>query len=77
MPPMKGGIDIVRQARDTDLPLARASQVPVVRADVTGRADGLVCYGASGLVDRHGTVLRAPTPIEVELVVAEIGTIRL
>jgi hypothetical protein len=51
--------------------------VPVVRADVTGRADGLVCYGASGLVDRHGTVLRAATPMEVELVVAEIGTIRL
>lgn len=43
-----------------------------VRADVTGRADGLVSYGSSGIVDRHGTVLQVATQLEVGLVVAEV-----
>jgi 5-aminopentanamidase len=72
MPPARGGIDIVRQARETDMTLAKAAHVPVIRADVAGRSGGLVCHGASGVVDRHGTVLCAATPMEVELVVAEI-----
>ena len=71
---MKGGAEIVGHARDTDIALARANNVPVIRADVAGRADGLVSRGSSGIVDRDGTVLRTATPLDVELTVAEIET---
>jgi predicted amidohydrolase len=74
LPPLKGGAEIVGHARDTDIALARANNVPVIRADVAGRADGLVSHGSSCIVDRDGTVLRTATPLDVELIVAEIET---
>lgn len=74
MPPAKGPVAIAQHARQTDIARARENHLPVIRADVAGRADGLECYGASGIVDRNGTVLRAATQLEVELVVAEIET---
>ena len=72
MPPVKGGVELVGQARETDIARAKENDVSVIRADVAGRADGLVGYGASGIVDRHGTVLSAAAQLGVELVVAEI-----
>jgi predicted amidohydrolase len=73
LPPAKGGADIVDDARHIDIARARENSVAVIRADVAGRADGLVSYGASGIVDRHGIVLGAAKPLEVDLVVAEIA----
>jgi predicted amidohydrolase len=49
--------------------------VCVVRADVTGQADGLVSYGSSGIVNHHGTVLQVAKQFEVGLVVAEVETL--
>jgi predicted amidohydrolase len=72
LPPAKGGVEVVEHARDTDIARATENNVAVIRADVAGRVDGLVASGASGIVDRRGTVLRAAKPLEVELVVAEI-----
>jgi len=72
LPPAKGGVEVVEHARDTDVARATENGVSVIRADVAGRADGLVSYGASGIVDRQGATLRAAKPLEVELVVAEI-----
>jgi len=74
LPPMKGGVEIVEEARDADIARAKENNVSVIRADVAGRADGLVSYGASGIVDRNGTVLHVAKQLEVELVVAEIET---
>jgi predicted amidohydrolase len=68
----KGGVELVGQARETDIARARENGVSVIRADVAGRADGLVSYGSSGIVDRDGTVLHAAKPLEAGLAVAEI-----
>jgi len=75
LPPAKGGAEIVEYARETDIIRAKENRVSVIRADVAGRADGLVSYGSSGIVDRDGIVLSAAKPLEVGLVVAEIGTV--
>jgi predicted amidohydrolase len=72
LPATKGGADVVKQARQTDIARARENGVSVVRADVTGRADSLVSYGSSGIVDHHGTVLQVAKQLEVGLVVAEV-----
>ena len=74
MPPTKGGADLVEQARETDVARATENSVSVIRADVAGRADGLVSYGSSGIVDRRVIILQTAKPLEVGLIVAEIET---
>jgi 5-aminopentanamidase len=74
LPPTKGGVEIVSAARDTDIARARENNVSVIRADVAGRVQGLVSFGSSGIVDRHGAVLHEASQLEVGLVVAEIET---
>ncbi len=74
LPPTKGGVEIVEQSRETDIARAKENRVSVIRADVAGRASGLVSYGSSGIVDRDGTVLHTAKPLEVGLVVAAIDT---
>lgn len=74
LPPTKGGVKVVEQAREADIARAKENRISVVRADVSGHADGLVSYGSSGIVDRDGTVLRSAKQLEVGLVVAEIET---
>jgi len=74
LPASKGGPELVRLARAIDIARAVENSVSVVRADVSGHADGLVSYGSSGIVDRDGTVLRSAKQLEVGLVVAEIET---
>ena len=66
----KGGVDLVEQARETDVARASENRVSVIRADVAGRADDLVSYGSSGIVDRHGAILNTAKQLEVGLVVA-------
>ncbi len=60
--------------RQTDIARAKENRVSVIRADVTGRANGLVSHGSSGIVDRDGTVLQTAKQFEAGLVVAEIET---
>jgi predicted amidohydrolase len=72
LPTTKGGAEVVEQARHTDIARAKENGVSVIRADVTGRADGLVSYGSSGIVDHHGTVLQVAKQFESVLVVAEV-----
>ncbi len=74
MPASKGGSELVAEARNGDIACAIENSVSVVRADVAGRAGDLVAYGASGIVDRNGTVLCAAQLLEADLLVADIGT---
>jgi predicted amidohydrolase len=74
MPPSKGGPELVAEARSLDIARALENSLSVVRADVAGRANGLVSYGSSGIVDRRGKVLGAARWLETDLVVADIET---
>ena len=58
MPEEKGGAELVNEARKADTRLAMDNGIYVIRADVAGRADGLVSYGSSGVIDQNGRVLR-------------------
>jgi predicted amidohydrolase len=72
LPPTRAGVEVVDQARNTDIARAIENSLAVVRADVAGRADGLVSYGSSGIVDRNGIVLHSARQLEAALVVADI-----
>ena len=74
LPPGKGGPELVGLAREADVARATENGITVVRADVAGRARGLVSWGSSGIVDPGGRVLRAARPLRGQLLVAEIGT---
>lgn len=75
LPPGKGGPDLPAETRKVDIARAVEHGVSVVRADVAGRAPGLVAWGTSGIVDPDGRVLASPTPGD-DLIVAEIETAR-
>ena len=72
LPPAKSGVEIVAEARQTDIARAKGNRVSVIRADVAGRADGLVSYGSSGIVDGEGTALGAAREFETGLVIADV-----
>ena len=74
LPPTKASPELVAEARNVDIARAVENSIFVIRADVAGRAEHLVSYGSSGIVDRDGTVLQAARPLEVDLLVAEIET---
>ena len=46
LPPAKGGPELVAQARNVDIARAIENSVSVIRADVSGRTEGLVSYGS-------------------------------
>lgn len=71
-PPTKDGADVVEHARRTDVARARERSASVVRADVTGRVDGLESYGSSAVVDHRGVVVSTVEPFRVALLVAEV-----
>lgn len=64
--------DIAAEARRTDLALAAAHGVSVIRADVAGAAFGLVSHGSTGIVGPAGRLLAEATALEAGLVVADI-----
>jgi predicted amidohydrolase len=70
LPPEKA--DVAAHARDVDIALAIENNVCVVRADVSGRADGIVSYGSSGIVDSRGNVLHSAQELTEELIVADL-----
>jgi predicted amidohydrolase len=70
LPPEKA--DVAAHARNIDIALAIENNVSVIRADVAGRADGIVSYGSSGIVDSHGNVLQSAQELTEELIVADL-----
>jgi 5-aminopentanamidase len=68
---VKGGVEVVEQARRTDRNLAMENGLAVIRADVAGRLDGLESYGSSWIIENTGVTLRAARQLEPDLVVAE------
>jgi len=72
LPASKGGPALVRIARAIDITRAVENSVPIVRADVVGRAQELECHGSSGIVDPDGSVLQEATSMKESLVVADI-----
>jgi predicted amidohydrolase len=73
MPPSRGGEELVREARELDVRRATELGAAVVRADVVGRKNGLVSYGASAIVDQLGKLRGVARPGQPGLVVAEIS----
>ena len=59
-------------ARRVDINLARVNGVAVVRADVAGRANGLVSYGATEIVNRQGKVIASAMEPQEDLLVWEL-----
>jgi predicted amidohydrolase len=70
LPPEKA--DVAAHARNVDIALAIENNVYVVRADVAGRADGIVSYGSSGIVDSRGNVLQSAQELTEDLLVADL-----
>lgn len=72
LPRMKGGTEIVIEARTCDVDRASQSGVPVVRADVAGFDGGFASYGSSSVVNCDGRVLGTARALVADLVVADI-----
>lgn len=72
MPEEKGGAELVSEAREADIKLAKENNVYIVRADVTGRSNGFVSYGSSEIVDPSGAVIKVAGQLVSELLVAKI-----
>ena len=72
MPEERGGADLVSDARKADIKLAKQNNVHIVRADVVGRSDGFVSYGASEIVGPTGIVLQAALVMTSELLVTAL-----
>jgi len=65
--------DVVAEARGVDETLARTNRVAVVRADVSGRVDGLVSYGSTGIVGADGSLRQSVHPFTSAIVVADLS----
>jgi predicted amidohydrolase len=74
MPPSRGGSELVREARQIDVDHAVQNRMWVIRSDVAGRADGLVSYGSSGIIDKNGTMIRIANQLEPALLIVELET---
>jgi predicted amidohydrolase len=74
LPPGKGGMRLVAEARSCDVARATENAVFVVRADVAGWTDSLESFGSSGIVDPAGKVLQEARRLYPQLLVADIET---
>ena len=63
--------ELVSQARNVDIALARDNSVSVIRADVSGRADDLTSYGSSAIVTRRWNRASGSAALTETLLVAE------
>ena len=70
LPPEK--VDVAGHARGVDIALAKENNIWVIRADVSGRTNGMVSYGSSGIIDPHGNGLQSPHQLTEELIVADL-----
>jgi predicted amidohydrolase len=74
LPPTKAGPELVAEARNVDIARAVENSVYVIRADVTGRAAGLLSYGSSGIVNPDGILLQSARQLGPDLIAADIET---
>jgi predicted amidohydrolase len=74
LPPTKAGPELVAEARNVDIARAVENSVYVIRADVAGRAEGLLSYGSSGIVNPEGILLQSARQLGPDLIVADIET---
>ena len=72
LPEERTGPELVSDATKADIKLAKANNVHIVRADVVGRSDRFVSYGASEIVDPTGIVLQIAREMTSELLVANL-----
>jgi 5-aminopentanamidase len=73
LPPAIGGPELVDRTREADIARATENGMWVIRADVAGRAGGLVSHGSSAIVDPRGVVVQSAPELSEGLLVAEIG----
>src|SRR5205823_9647699 len=66
------GSSRIRSTRAAMIALARENSICIIRADVAGRANGMVSYGSSGIVDPHGNVLQSAQRLTEGLIVADL-----
>ena len=71
LPPDRAGV--VAETRRVDAALALTKRVTVVRADVSGRADGLVSYGTTGMVGADGLLRQSVRPFASEIVITDLS----
>ncbi len=74
LPPGKSSPEIVADARKADTARAVENRMWVIRADVAGRTERLIAYGASAIVDAQGQTRQAARPLTSELIVTDIDT---
>jgi 5-aminopentanamidase len=72
LPPEKA--DVAAHARSADIARAVENSVSVIRADVAGRADGMLSYGSSGIINSDGMVLQSARRLSEDLIFADIKT---
>jgi predicted amidohydrolase len=72
LPPERA--DVVVDAWNADIARATENSVTIIRADVAGRAAGLVSYGSSGIVDPEGTILQSARRLTEDLLVTDLDT---
>jgi 5-aminopentanamidase len=69
---LKGGAEIVAEARTVDVATAVANGMWVVRADVAGQAGELTSHGSSAIIDPKGTVVRSAIPLSEDVIMATV-----
>jgi predicted amidohydrolase len=68
--------DVVMDARNVDMAIAKENRVWVIRADVAGHANGRISYGSSAIVNPSGTVFQSAQRLSEDLLVADIDLLR-
>ncbi|MFL6284308.1 MAG: carbon-nitrogen hydrolase family protein [Pyrinomonadaceae bacterium] len=74
LPPTKAGPELVDEARNVDIARAVENSVYVIRADVTGRAESLLSYGSSAIINPDGILLQSARQLGPDLIAADIET---
>jgi predicted amidohydrolase len=74
LPPTKAGPELVAEARNVDIARAVENSVYVIRADVTGRAEDLLSYGSSAIINPDGMLLQSARQLGPDLIAADIET---
>jgi predicted amidohydrolase len=74
LPPTKAGPELVAEARNVDIARAVENSVYVIRADVTGRAEGLLSYGSSAIINPDGILFQSARQLGPDLIAADIET---
>ncbi len=74
LPQGRAAAELAADARSVDIARATDNCVSIIRADVSGTADGLESRGCSEIVDFEGKVLQSGTAFSEALLVADIET---